>query len=374
MGRILICLMVGGLVTLGRAQEVPGRAAEADDALDATAAARFAELALACIHREYPNKISHVMNSAADARPPHELTPMFFGCYDWHSAVHGHWLLVRLCRTVPDAPFVERARAALAGSFTREKVAAEVAYMRGEGRELFERPYGLAWLLQLCAELHEWDDPQARRWAECLGPLEQEAAARFKSWLPRLSHPVRTGEHTQTAFALGLALDWARSRGDREMADLIAQRARDYYLTDRAANLAYEPDGQAFLSPILAEADVMRRILPPSAFAKWLDGFLPSLRAADGAAWLRPAVVTDRRDGHLVHLDGLNLSRAWMLEGIAAGLPADDPRIARLRQTAREHRLAGLAAVGDQHYEGGHWLGSFAVYLTTKRGITAAFE
>jgi hypothetical protein len=278
-------------------------------------------------------------------------------------------LLVRLCRRYPEAPFVERARAALDQSFTPEKVAVEVAYVRGKGRATFERPYGLAWLLQLSAELHEWDDPQAKRWAAILEPLEKEAAERFKSWLPKLSHPVRTGEHSQTAFALGLVLDWARSRGDAQMSALVTQRARDYYLQDRGANLAFEPDGQAFLSPILAEADLMRRILKPTEFGAWLGAFLPELRLDGSTDWLQPAVVTDKADGHLAHLDGLNLSRAWMLEGMAAGLPPGDPRTASLRGAAREHRHAGLMAVTGEHYEGGHWLGSFAVYLVTERGL-----
>ncbi len=343
-------------------------------AFDATAVSHFAELALTCLHQEYPNKIAHVMNSAADARPPRELTPVFFGCFDWHSSVHGHWLLVRLCRTYPDAPFVARARAALAESFTAERVAAEVQYMAAPGRATFERPYGLAWLLQLCAELHEWDDPQARQWAGVLQPLEQEAVRRLRNWLPKLSHPVRTGEHSQTAFALGLVLDWARSRGDAELADLVIQRSRAYFLKDRGANLAFEPDGQAFLSPILAEADVMRRVLPPAEFAAWLSAFLPELDPARGAEWLPPGVVTDRSDGHLVHLDGLNLSRAWMLEGIVAGLPPADPRIPALRAAAAAHRDAGLAALADQQYEGGHWLGSFATYLVTQRGLPRTAE
>lgn len=349
---------------------VPAQA-QKDAPLDEAAVARFAELALDCIHREYPNKISHVLSSAADAKPPQALTPVFFGCYDWHSAVHGHWLLVRLCRTYPQAAFAARCRAALAESFTPEKVAAEVAYLQAEGRETFERPYGLAWLLQLAAELHEWDDPQARQWARTIEPLEQAAADRFKSWLPKLSHPVRTGEHSQTAFALGLVLDWARCRGNEQAAELVVQRARDYYLNDRGANLSFEPDGQAFLSPILAEADLMRRILRPAEFAAWLGAFLPGLSLDDSPGWLTPAVVTDRKDGHLVHLDGLNLSRAWMLEGIAAGLPPGDPRIPGLLAAARAHRRAGLAAITDQHYEGGHWLGSFAVYLATRRGHRA---
>jgi hypothetical protein len=339
------------------------------ETLDESAVGRFAELALECVHRQYPNKISHVLNSPEDIRSPRELTPVFWGCFDWHSSVHGHWLLVRLCRTYPEAGFVPKARAALGESFTPQKVAAEVEYLRAEGRGTFERPYGLAWLLQLSAELHEWDDPQARQWAVVLEPLEREAADRFKSWLPKLTHPIRTGEHSQTAFAMGLVLDWARSRGDGEMADLVARRACDYYLLDQRAPLAYEPDGQAFLSPVLAEADLMRRVLPSATFSGWLWNFLPELPQDGSPVWLRPAVVTDKTDGKLVHLDGLNLSRAWMLEGIVAGLPADDRRIASLRSAAENHRRAGLEAIAGQHYEGGHWLGSFAVYLVTRRGI-----
>ncbi len=344
-------------------------AAQPKETLDTNAVARFARLALDCVHREYPNKIAHVLNSDDDVRPPRDLTPVFHGCFDWHSAVHGHWLLARLCRMYPDAPFAPEARAALAASFTPEKVVAELAYLRAPGRSTFERPYGLAWFLQLAAELHEWDDADARTWAQTLAPLEREAADRLKSWLPKLSHPVRTGEHSQTAFALGLILDWARTTGEAEMAALVAERARQYYFWDRSANLAFEPDGQAFLSPILAEADLMRRILAPGEFAAWLSGFLPTLTGGNQPDWLVPAVVTDRSDGHLVHLDGLNLSRAWMLEGLSAGLPPGDARLPVLRAAAQAHRAAGLAAIADQQYEGGHWLGSFAVYLVTQRGL-----
>jgi hypothetical protein len=342
---------------------------------DAASAERFAGLALDCLHREYPNKISHVLNGDADALPPRALTPVFFGCYDWHSAVHGHWLLVRLCRTDPRgaaAPFDAAARAALATSFTDENVAAEVAYLAGEGRETFERPYGLAWLLQLCAELREWNDPQAHAWADTLAPLEEAAAARLKEWLPKLSHPIRTGEHSQTAFAMGLALDWARSRGDAEMEALLVARSRDYYAADRGCSLAFEPGGQDFLSPCLAEADLMRRVLARDEFAAWLAAFLPEVPmdgGGAGAEWLRPAVVTDRSDGKLAHLDGLNLSRAWMLQGIVSALPDGDRRVAALLAAADANRAAGLAAVTGEHYEGGHWLGSFAVYLVTSRGL-----
>lgn len=329
------------------------------------AAGRFAGLALACVQREYPNKIAHVLQGRADARTPRELTPAFYGCFDWHSAVHGHWLLARLARSFPAATWAPSARQALAENLTPENVAAELAYLRGKDRATFERPYGLAWLLQLSAELHEWDDPQARGWAKVLEPLEAEVAARFLGWLPKLSHPQRTGEHSQTAFALGLVLDWARSRGRADVAELVAARAQAYFAGDRACPLAYEPGGEDFLSPCLAEADLLRRVLPAAAYASWLRGFLPE-------HGLAPAVPTDRTDGKLAHLDGLNLSRAWMLEGIATALPAADPRRAKLLAQARAHAEAGLAAVTGAHYEGGHWLGSFATYFVTRRGLAAA--
>lgn len=269
----------------------------------------------------------------------------------------------------PDAPFVSRARYALANNFTAERVAGEVAYLSVDARKTFERPYGLAWLLQLCAELREWDDPQALQWATTLAPLERIASDRFRAWLPKLSHPIRTGEHSQTAFAMGLVLDWARSTNDDQMEKLVSQRARDYYLNDRGASLAFEPSGQDFLSPIIAEADLMRRVLPPAEFAAWLGAFLPGLPLDGSADWLEPAVVTDKADGKLAHLDGLNLARAWMLEGVASGLPKGDPRLPGIVEVARRHRASGVAAVIGEHYEGGHWLGSFAVYLVTHRGI-----
>jgi hypothetical protein len=335
----------------------------------AEAATRFAELALTCVHQEYPNKIAHVMSGDADARPPRELTPAFYGCYDWHSAVHGHWLLVRLARTFPEAPFAARAREAVARSLTPANIDAEVRYLSGPGRVSFERPYGLAWLLQLAAELREWDDPQAREWSATLKPLEARAADRLREWLPKLSRPIRVGEHDQTAFAFGLVLDWARKAEDRAMEQLLMERVETFYGKDRRGPLNYEPSGHDFLSPCLAEADLMRRILPPARFATWLRGFLPDIPSDGSTSWLEPAVVTDPSDPKLAHLDGLNLSRAWMLEGIVSGLPPADKRLRSLQAAAKLHREAGLRAVTGEHYEGGHWLGSFAVYLTTGRGL-----
>ncbi len=335
-----------------------------------TAAERFAGLALACVHKEYPNKIAHVLNSDADVAPPRKLTPAFYGCFDWHSSVHGHWLLARLARTFPDASFAPKAIAALQQSFTRENLEQEARYLSGEGRTSFERPYGLAWLLQLGQELREWNHPAAHEMAANLRPLEDAAVDRLKTWLPKLSHPVRSGEHSQTAFALGLILDTARASGNRELAGLAADRARVFYLDDKNCPMAYEPSGEDFLSPCLAEADVMRRVLPPKRFANWLSVFLPEIPRDGSANWLKPAIVTDRSDPKLAHLDGLNLSRAWMLEGIAHGLPATDRRLSSLRAAAVAHRAAGVAAVTGEHYEGGHWLGSFAVYLVTARGLS----
>jgi hypothetical protein len=343
-------------------------AAEGAD-LNASAAVRFADLALECVHREYPNKISHVLAGDADVRPPRELTPAFWGCFDWHSSVHAHWLLVRLARTFPDAEFAAPALAAVGKSLTAENVAAEAAYMAAEGREGFERPYGLAWLLQFAAELRGWDSALAREWSSILAPLERAAIERLRTWIPKLTYPIRIGEHSQTAFAFGLILDWARVAGDAEVEQLMRRRGAEFYGPDRDCPLSYEPSGHDFLSPCIAEADFMRRVLPVGEFARWLTEFLPEIPTDSGQEWLPPATVSDRSDGKLAHLDGLNLSRAWMLEGVAAGLPAEDPRQGALLVAAAAHRAVGLAAVTGEHYAGGHWLGSFATYLATGRGL-----
>ncbi len=330
----------------------------------------FAGLALDCIHREYSNKIAHVMNSDEDLKPPRELYPTFYGCFDWHSSVHGHWLLVRMLNTRPEQVDAGIIIEKLDLSFSAANVAGELSNLQRPGMESFERPYGLAWLLQLTAELRQSSLPQARRWLENLLPLEQQAVARISAWLPKLTFPIRTGEHSQTAFAFGLMLDWSRIAGDEAFERLLTGRTKELYLQDRECPLAYEPSGQDFLSPCLAEADLLRRVLSRTGFAAWLTDFFPTLTPTTGSNWLTPGVVTDKSDGKLAHLDGLNTSRAWMLEGIISGLPRDDPRIAPLRLAAEAHREAGLDAVlGDMHYMGSHWLGSFATYLQTGRGL-----
>jgi hypothetical protein len=348
----------------------PAAAQQQTAKLDEATAGRFAALALACVQKEYPNKISHVLNSADDVKAPHELTPAFYGCFDWHSSVHGHWLLVRLVREFPNAPFAANAMTALKANITPVHIAGEIAYMNAGGRETFERPYGLAWLLQLGAELREMQTPDAVALSSTLQPLEAAVVAQLKSWLPKLVYPIREGEHAQTAFAFGLILDYARV-SDPALAVMVTAKVREFYLKDRACPMNYEPSGQDFLSPCIAEADVVRRVLPPPEFAVWLKGFLPGIPTNGSATWLPIGIVTDRTDGKLAHLDGLNLSRAWMLEGIVSGLPPGDPRIRALQAASDTHAASGLAAVTGEHYEGGHWLGSFATYLVTRRGIVS---
>ena len=337
---------------------------------DAWVVDRTAAMALAAVHREYPSHVSHLLRSDADARPPRELTPAFFGSFDWHSAVHGHWCLVRLLRLTSGAAFAPAAVAALGASLTGAKLEREVEYLSAPGREGFERPYGLAWLLQLGAELREWNDPRAQAWGSALAPLESIARRHLSTWLPRLRWPIRAGEHSQSAFAMGLALDWARGAADRELESLLIARARDFHGEDADAPIAWEPSGHDFLSPVLGVADLMRRVLAPIEFAAWLDRFLPDPSRPAVARWLAPVASTDRADGKLAHLDGLNLSRAWMLEGIASVL-GQGPRAEILAEAARRHRAAGLESLSGEHYAGTHWLASFAVYLVTRRGISA---
>ncbi|MFC3308194.1 DUF2891 domain-containing protein [Blastomonas aquatica] len=330
---------------------------------------RFARLALSCVHQEYPNKISHVMNDARDAQTPSALTPAFYGCFDWHSSVHGHWLLARILKTDPRSPMNPAILAALDRSFTEQNIAAELAYLDGEGRKGFERPYGTAWLLQLVAELDESDDPKLKAWREILRPLEQRIVSETQEWLPKLAYPIRLGTHNQSAFAFGLMIDYARQVGNSAFEKQLADKALAFHRGDVNCPLAYEPSGEDFLSPCLMEADLMRRVMPQAEFATWLGRFLPQIPVDGSGDWLTPGEVRDPTDGKLVHLDGVNLSRAWAMEGIASALPAGDTRVPALLAASQAHATSGLAAVSDANYEGSHWLGSFATYLTTKRGI-----
>lgn len=321
----------------------------------------FAFLALAAVEREYPNHLSLYARDDEDLAPPRELTPIFFGAFDWHSSVHGHWTLARCARAFPEASWAACCRARLDKAIREERVSAEREFL--VPRPTFERPYGLAWLLCLHRELASWgaEDGDARRWARTLEPLAHVARRHFTTWLPRLRYPVRTGVHNQTAFALGLAFDWAREN-DAGFEELIRERAVALHGKDRDYPLHLEPSGEDFLSPSLGAADLMRRVLSREAFGEWMQRALPSISIA--TEWLSPVEVTDRTDGRLCHLDGLHLSRAFMLRHVAAGLDSTEQRAA-LEAAAVEQGAAGLAAIETSGYEGTHWLGSFAVYLLT---------
>jgi len=334
---------------------------------------RFSALALACVHQEFPNKISRTTDTAEEIGRPKDLFPAFYGCFDWHSSVHGHWLLVRLLRVGPqDAPWRAEAIAKLSQSFTAENMAGELANYTRPASGSWERPYGLAWYLQLTAELREWvneaDEPQAKAWLSRLEPLESEIANGLKAWLPKLAYPIRLGTHNQSAFAFGLMLDWARVAGDKEMERLIIERSLAFHKEDVNCPLAYEPSGEDFLSPCLMEADLMRRIMTQSDFSAWLSKFMPTIPTDGSGDWLAPGIVKDASDGKLVHLDGVNSSRAWNLYNIARALPDGDARQSSLVAAAKIHADTGVAAVSAKHYSGSHWLASFATYLMTNRG------
>lgn len=365
---LLFCCSGCGDQVIEQKQSLPHEIA----VFTADQAAPFVRLALECAVQQYPNKIGHTMLSDADQGTPRSLHPAFYGCFDWHSSVHGHWLLTRFARLYPEHPLAQEARAVLDENLTPDFIAAEVNYLLSEGRTSWERPYGLAWLLQLATELAEWErdgNPDAIRWASALDPLEVACVSRLESWLPKLAYPIRTGEHSQTAFAFGLMLDYARTVENQGFATLVEQTTRRLYGADTNTNLRFEPSGQDFLSPVLAEADLMRRVMNPVEFSHWLESFLGEIPESSNAGWLPVATVTDRSDGKLAHLDGLNLSRAWMLEGMASGMPDGDPRQAALRASAMAHRESGLAAVTGDHYAGGHWLGTYAMYLSSQRGL-----
>lgn len=339
---------------------------------------RFAALALGCVRREYPNKLDHVLSDASQVGSPRRLHPAFYGCYDWHSAVHGHWLLVRLLRTRPPALPEADIRAALGENLTAANLRAEDEYFRDPGRAPYERPYGWAWLLKLHEELYRWDDPDAARWFEALRPLAATVAERYLSFFPKQKYPVRVGTHFNTAFGLAFAWDYAEALAGGSgmktpddtslrrlglLKQLVSERALTYFADDRDAPAGWEPSGDDFLSPSLVEADLMRRVLGAEEFPRWFDTFLPGLEEGKYANLLAPADVTDRSDPKIVHLDGLNLSRAWCMRSVAGALPDDSPRRELLERAAALHAEATLPHVASSDYAGEHWLATFAVYM-----------
>jgi Protein of unknown function (DUF2891) len=328
-------------------------------------ASHFAQLALKCVQKEYPNKPDHVINNTDDMRSPHAMHGAFYGCFDWHSSVHGHWMLVHLLRLFPAMPQAREIRAALDANLSAKNISGEVAYLNQQNRASFERTYGWAWLLKLAEELHGWNDEDGKRWSQNLQPLAEGFAEKYLSFLPKQTYPIRTGVHPNTAFGLAFALDYARSVGNRKLETLIVERSRTYYARDVNYPAAWEPGGEDFFSPALIEADLMRRVMSKTEFAGWFHRFLPGTTRGEPKALLQPAIVTDRTDPKLVHLDGLNLSRAWCMRSIAGALPQNDPARKVLARPALAHAKVTLPHVASGNYEGEHWLASFAVYLLT---------
>lgn len=321
-------------------------------------ASRLSQLALGCIGQEYPNKPGQVLGDSTYLAPPRALHPAFYGCFDWHSAVHGHWSLVHLLKTFPDLPQAEAIRAKISENLTPENIRKEVAYFDDQHNKNYERTYGWAWLLKLAEELHTWDDPQGKQWREALRPLENLIVQKFLDFLPKLTYPIRVGEHTNTAFALAFAWDYAAAAERWELQQLIAFRARDYYFKDQGCPVSWEPSGFDFLSPCLEEAGIMSRVLDEKEFQGWFAKFLPNWQV------LGPAEVSDRSDGKLVHLDGLNFSRAWVLYSLAGKLPAQKEALSRL---AAQHVAKSLPQIASGDYAGEHWLASFALYALSAK-------
>jgi hypothetical protein len=329
----------------------------------------FANLAMKNIHTEYPNKPSNVVVDEASVRTPKTMHPAFYGCFDWHSSVHGHWMLIRLLKDYPDSEINAQIREKLAISLTKENLDAELAYFNESQHKSFERTYGWAWYLRMVDELETWDDEQGQQWRENMRGLEALLVQRTLDYLPKLSYPIRTGLHPDSGFALAQILDYSRTLENKQLEDAIVKRARDFYLADVDYPTLYEPSGQDFFSSCLNEADLMRRVLSQEEFVEWFDKYLPELKAGDGGNLLVPVIVSDVTDGYIVHLAGLDLSRAWCMQGIASALPKSDPRAQLLMDSATKHAETGFGYVFSGHYEGDHWLATFAIYLQARVGV-----
>ncbi len=334
-------------------------AAENEFYLTKKVALSLSKLPLKCIHKEFPNKPSHVINGPKDVLSPKQIHPAFYGCFDWHSSVHGHWMLVKLLKKFPELENSKEIIKSLNLSFTGNNIKKEVNYLNQKNRKSFERMYGWAWLLKLAEELHTWDSTLGKKWGEIIKPLEDKIVERYLNFLPKLTYPIRTGVHPNTAFALAFGLDYARAIKNKKLEKLILKKAKSFYFSDKNCPANWEPGGEDFFSPCLMEADLMRRVLDKKGFEKWLKAFLPNLKNSN---LLKPAIVSDRSDPKIVHLDGLNLSRAWCLIGIKKALPSNDPVAPLLDKSINAHFKASLSYITSGEYGGEHWLASFAIF------------
>ncbi len=332
-------------------------------ALDESLAAELLRLPVKCLDVEYPNKQCYFIEKEEDLKPSRLLNPAFYGCFDWHSSVHGHWSMVRLLKLFPKIALADEARSRLAAHFTKENMTAELAYFQSKVGSSFERTYGWAWYLRLYTELLTWNDPDAVAWREALRPLAEHFAAKTADYLTRLSYPVRTGIHGNLAFSLVHMLDYARVAGDRKLEEAIIKRALDFYGKDIDCPAAYEPSGVDFISPCLAEADLMRRVYDREHFAKWLDAFLPPVGTPAFTNLRTPPMVLDVKDYAIGHLIGLDMHRAAAYRGMVSSLPDKDNRRESFKKLADLHCAEGLRLMNTAGYGGEHWLGTFAIYM-----------
>jgi hypothetical protein len=369
-----VATVLAGVYLLGfcgtaMGQESADSAASVSPAKLTTATANvWAEMVLKGIDTEFPNKMSIVYADRAQIKPPQETFAAFYGCFDWHSSVHGHWLLVRLLKMYPEMEAAARVRAALGRHLTLENIQAEAAFFAREEHKSFERMYGWAWYLRLVIELDGWEDGDGRKWRENLQPLEQILVTRITGYLPLLTFPIRTGEHPDTGFALGQILDYARLMKLPELEQLVVRRAKEFYQRDVDYPVQYEPSGHDFFSSGWNEADLMRRVLSTEEFTAWLAAFLPELSNQLQDGTIMPVAVSDLTDGKLVHLAGLNLNRAWCLRSVATALPAKHALRPVLLKSSAAHLDAGLKYVNSGHYEGDHWLATFGLFAITQSG------
>lgn len=315
--------------------------------------------AFECIDQEYPNKLGQVLGDATYLKEPSELHPAFYGCFDWHSSVHGHWTLLNVIKEIPDFEQREAILKKLQTSITKENILKEVAYFDDEHNKTFERTYGWAWLLKVAETLQDWDTEEAKEMYQNLTPLVQLIEEKYKIFLPKLKYPIRVGEHPNTAFGMSFALDYAKKYSP-ELEAIIVSKAKEYYMNDQGCPITWEPGGFDFLSPCLQEAALMLKVLPKEEFIGWLDNFLPDFRV-NPSAYLQVAEVTDRSDGKLAHLDGLNFSRAWCLYEM--GIALENEKMINL---ANKHFDYSYKKMDSGEYAGAHWLASFALYAVLK--------
>lgn len=362
---VLVVGSLGVVIKVADAQETRSDR----QAMQNSTAEEWGELVLKGVDTEFPTKLSLMYTSKTQILRPKKHFPAFFGCFDWHSSVHGHWVLVRLLKQYPKIENAERLRTTLANHLTEAKLGKEAEFFARDEQKSFERMYGWAWLLRLVMELESWEDRDAKVWRHNLAPLENVLVRRIEDYLPRLTYPIRIGQHTDTAFALGQILDYAVAMDNKPLERLVKKRAEEFYGSDIAYPVHYEPSGHDFFSSCWNEADLMRRVLPQKEFEAWLSKFLPKLatQLADGT--ISPVIVSDVTDPKIVHLAGLNLSRAWCLQSVAAALPQQHPLTNALNRSAQKHLKAGLQYINSGHYEGDHWLATFGLYAVEKIAV-----